>query len=59
MPVDNRRSTLRDDLGAIPIDGIELCQVAVFTRRGERSPLVASFLASAKEHFRRGNAAAH
>lgn len=58
VPRDDRRSTLRDDLAVIPIDGIEPCQVAVFTRLGERDPLVASFLESAKEHLRRGNAPA-
>lgn len=55
VPVDDRRSTLRDDLAVIPIDGIEPYQVAVFTRAGEHDPLVASFLESAKEHLRRGN----
>ncbi|MET8796355.1 hypothetical protein ABZV91_07845 [Nocardia sp. NPDC004568] len=53
VPVDDRRSTLRADLAVIPIDGIEPCRVTVFTRRGERDPLVASFLGSAKEHLRR------
>jgi DNA-binding transcriptional LysR family regulator len=48
VPAGDRRSTLRDDLTTIPIDGIEPCQVAVVTRAGDRNPLVAHFRESAK-----------
>ncbi|MGP3965172.1 LysR family substrate-binding domain-containing protein [Nonomuraea sp. 3N208] len=48
VPFDDRRSTLRDDLATIPIDGIESCQVAVVTRANDRNPLVAHFRESAK-----------
>jgi DNA-binding transcriptional LysR family regulator len=48
VPVDDRRSTLRDDLTTVPIDGIEPCQVVVVTRTDDRNPLVARFRESAK-----------
>jgi DNA-binding transcriptional LysR family regulator len=48
VPADDRRSTLRDDLAAVPIEGIEPCQVAVVNRAGERNPLVARFRESAR-----------
>ncbi|WP_246127774.1 LysR family transcriptional regulator [Amycolatopsis rhizosphaerae] len=48
MPADDRRSTLRDDLATIPIEGIEPCQVAVLSRAIDRNPLVAHFRESAK-----------
>ena len=48
LPASDRRSMLRDDLAAIPIDGIGPGQVVVVTRAGERNPLVARFLESAK-----------
>jgi DNA-binding transcriptional LysR family regulator len=49
VPADDRRTTLRDDLATVPIDGIEPCQVAVVTRADDRNPLVAHFLESAKD----------
>ncbi|GAA2845868.1 hypothetical protein GCM10020220_039070 [Nonomuraea rubra] len=48
VPAGDRRSTLRDDLVTIPVDGIEPCQVAVVTRAGDRNPLVARFRESAR-----------
>ncbi|MFG2072896.1 LysR family transcriptional regulator [Nonomuraea maritima] len=48
VPAGDRRSTLRDDLATIPIEGIEPCQVAVATRADDRNPLVAHFRESAK-----------
>ncbi|MGW3347247.1 LysR family transcriptional regulator [Nonomuraea rubra] len=48
VPAGDRRSTLRDDLATIPVDGIEPCQVAVVTRAGDRNPLVAGFRESAR-----------
>ena len=51
LPVSDRRSTLRDDLATIPVDGIEPCQVVVVTRVGERNPLVAHFRESAKNRL--------
>ncbi|GGP44763.1 LysR family transcriptional regulator [Saccharothrix coeruleofusca] len=48
VPADDRRSTLRDDLATIPVDGIEPCQVAVVTRADDRNPLLAHFLESAR-----------
>jgi DNA-binding transcriptional LysR family regulator len=48
VPADDRRSTLRDDLATVPIDGIEPCQVVVVTRTDDRNPLVAHFRESAK-----------
>lgn len=48
VPAGDRRSTLRDDLATVPIEGVEPCQVAVVTRAGERNPLVARFRESAR-----------
>ncbi|WP_129844234.1 LysR family transcriptional regulator [Streptomyces sp. RFCAC02] len=49
VPAGDRRLTLRDDLTTVPIEGIEPCQVVVATRAGDRNPLVADFLRSARE----------
>ena len=54
MPANDRRYTLRDDLAAIPIDGIEPSQVVVVTHAGDRNPLVAHFRESAKNALVRG-----
>ncbi|KHO22376.1 LysR family transcriptional regulator [Mycolicibacterium setense] len=48
VPADDRRSTLRDDLVTMPVDGIEPCQVAVFTRADDHNPLVEVFVKSAR-----------
>lgn len=48
IPADDLRATLRDDLVTVPVDGIEPCQVVVVTRAGDRNPLVAHFVESAK-----------
>jgi DNA-binding transcriptional LysR family regulator len=47
-PANDRRSTLRDDLAVVPVEGIEPCQVVVATRAGDRNPLVARFRESAQ-----------
>ncbi|MBP2333918.1 DNA-binding transcriptional LysR family regulator [Saccharothrix coeruleofusca] len=54
VPADDRRSTLRDDLATIPVDGVEPCQVAVVTRADDRNPLLAHFLESARNCLARG-----
>ncbi|MEO3785532.1 LysR substrate-binding domain-containing protein [Actinocorallia sp. B10E7] len=54
VPAYDRRCTLRDDLVTVPVDGIEPCQVAVFTRAGDRNPLVSHFRESAKSLLTRG-----
>jgi DNA-binding transcriptional LysR family regulator len=47
-PAGRTTRTLRPDVVAIPIEGIGPCQVVVATRTGERSRLVAAFLACAR-----------
>jgi hypothetical protein len=59
VPADDRRSTLRDDLATIPVDGIEPCQVAVVTRANDRNPLAAHFRESAKNCLARDAKRAH
>ncbi len=54
VPAYDRRCTLRDDLTTVPVNGIDPCQVAVFTRSGDRNPLVAHFRESAKNLLLRG-----
>ncbi|MFE9865038.1 LysR substrate-binding domain-containing protein [Streptomyces sp. NPDC005506] len=44
-------STLRRDLTAIPVDGIEPCNVAIATRGGESSGLVTAFFESARSRL--------
>ncbi|MFE4958048.1 LysR family transcriptional regulator [Streptomyces sp. NPDC056653] len=44
-------STLRRDLTAIPVEGIEPCNVAIATRGGESSGLVTAFFESARSHL--------
>ncbi|MFF1838297.1 LysR family transcriptional regulator [Streptomyces sp. NPDC058231] len=46
-------STLRRDLTAIPVEGIEPCNVAIATRGGENSGLVTAFFESARSHLTR------
>ncbi|MER7015705.1 LysR family transcriptional regulator [Saccharopolyspora sp. NPDC000359] len=58
-PADDRRSTLRDDLARIPIDGIEPCQVAVVTRADDPDPLVSHFVESALDLLKGGNRSTH
>ncbi|MDP9612441.1 MULTISPECIES: hypothetical protein [Streptomyces] len=48
VPIDDRRSALRDDLVTVPVEDIEPCQVVVVTRRGATNPLLAHFCESAK-----------
>jgi DNA-binding transcriptional LysR family regulator len=48
LPAGDRRFTLRPDIAAIPIKGIDPCQVVVVTRVDEPNELVAEFCASAR-----------
>jgi DNA-binding transcriptional LysR family regulator len=48
VPTGDRRTTLRDDVATIPIDGVEPSQVVVVTRADDRNPLVAHFRESAR-----------
>lgn len=59
VPAEDRRSTLRDDLATIPIEGIDPCQVAVVTRADDRNRLVARFQESAKNCLARDTERAH
>lgn len=43
LPAGDRRSTLREDLVTIPIEGIDLCQVVAATHANDRNPLVTAF----------------
>ena len=47
-------STLRPDLTAVPVEGIEPCRVVIATRAGERSRLVAAFQESARSRLAGG-----
>ncbi|MBB4684967.1 LysR family transcriptional regulator [Amycolatopsis jiangsuensis] len=55
VPAGDRRSTLRDDLATVPIDGIEPCQVAVIARTDDGNPLIAHFREAVESHLA-GNA---
>ncbi|GAA2527463.1 LysR family transcriptional regulator [Winogradskya humida] len=39
LPIGDRRTSLRDDLATIPIEGIDPCQVVIATRAGDTSAL--------------------
>ncbi|WP_344419408.1 LysR family transcriptional regulator [Amycolatopsis minnesotensis] len=43
LPAGDRRSTLRADLTAIPLDGMDPCQVVLLTRLGDPNPLATAF----------------
>ncbi|WP_106192545.1 LysR family transcriptional regulator [Umezawaea tangerina] len=45
------RPLTRDDVVAVPVEGIEPCRVLVATREGERSLLVAAFREAARSHL--------
>lgn len=51
LPAGDRRFTLRPDVAAIPIKGIDPCQVVVITRVDEANDLVAGFRAAARTHL--------
>lgn len=51
LPAGDRRFTLRPDVAAIPIKGIDPCQVVVVTRVDETNDLVADFRNSARENL--------
>ncbi|MBW4717946.1 LysR family transcriptional regulator [Saccharothrix obliqua] len=44
IPAHDRRFTLRPDLVAVPLHGIEPCQVVVATRAADTNPLVPEFV---------------
>ncbi|MGW4794553.1 LysR family transcriptional regulator [Nonomuraea sp. NPDC004297] len=48
VPAGDTRAALRDDLVTVPVEGIEPCQVVVAARAGDRDPLVAGFVESAR-----------
>jgi DNA-binding transcriptional LysR family regulator len=48
LPAGDRRFSLRPDIAAIPIKGIDPCQVVVINRLGEANELVADFRAAAR-----------
>ncbi|BBY14518.1 LysR family transcriptional regulator [Mycolicibacterium litorale] len=48
LPAGDRRFTLRDDIAAVPIRGIDPYQVVVVTREQDSDLLVADFLATAR-----------
>ncbi|WP_206037875.1 LysR family transcriptional regulator [Rhodococcus sp. HNM0569] len=51
VPADDRRSTLREDLATVPIEGIQPCEVVVAARADDTNPLVARFRESATRHL--------
>lgn len=51
QPAGDRRFTLRADIAAIPIDGIDPCTVVIATRDDERDALVEEFRESARSHL--------
>ncbi|MGW3466081.1 LysR family transcriptional regulator, partial [Streptomyces olivaceoviridis] len=53
VPADDRRWALRTDLAAIPVEGVEPCQVVVATRLTDPNPLVTHFRESARNHLTR------
>jgi DNA-binding transcriptional LysR family regulator len=52
-PAGGGNNTVRRDLTAIPVDGIEPCTVVIVTRARERSRLVTAFRESARTSSRR------
>jgi hypothetical protein len=48
---DSQNGTLRQDLTSVPIEEIELCQVVLAARAGERSRLATAFRESARTHL--------
>lgn len=51
LPAGDRRFSLRDDIAAIPIEGIDPCQVVFVTRGDEHDDLVADFGEAARAHL--------
>nr|WP_090275145.1 LysR family transcriptional regulator [Mycolicibacterium komanii]CRL68096.1 LysR family transcriptional regulator [Mycolicibacterium komanii] len=51
LPVGDRRSSVRPDLTTVPLSGFPASTVVVATRIGEANPLVAEFVAAAREHL--------
>lgn len=51
LPAGDRRSTLRQDLATVPIEGIDPCQVVVATRANEHDDLITDFRESARTHL--------
>jgi len=52
-PAGGGNITLRHDLAAIPVEGIEPCKVVIVTRAGERGRLVTAFRESARSSSHR------
>jgi DNA-binding transcriptional LysR family regulator len=52
-PAGGGNITLRNDLTAIPVEGIEPCRVVIVTRAGERSRLVTAFRETARSSSHR------
>jgi DNA-binding transcriptional LysR family regulator len=51
LPAGDRRSTLRDDLATIPLEGIEPCQVVLASLTDDQNPMIATFRAIARTHL--------
>lgn len=51
QPAGDRRFTLRDDIAAVPIEGIDPCSVVIATRAEEPDALVADFVESARSQL--------
>jgi DNA-binding transcriptional LysR family regulator len=49
VPAGDRRFTLRPGLVAVPVEGLEPCQVVVATRSADTDPLVADFVRTAEK----------
>lgn len=50
-PAGGGKSTLRHDLTAVPVEGIEPCNVMIVTRARERNRLVTAFRETARAHL--------
>jgi DNA-binding transcriptional LysR family regulator len=51
LPVGDRRTSLRDDLATVPVDGFPDSKVVVVTRIGAPNPLVFDFVKGARAHL--------
>ncbi|MBB4686782.1 LysR family transcriptional regulator [Amycolatopsis jiangsuensis] len=54
LPRGDGRTTLREDLVTVPLDGIDPCQVVLATHTGDRNPLVTAFREIAGTHLGAG-----
>lgn len=53
LPVGDRRTSLRDGLVTVPLQGFPASKVVVATRVGDQNPLVAEFVRTARTHLTR------